>query len=82
MEKLWINENLINISVEELKPVTLIAKSKDIDKISQVFIECIKDKICSWVTTIYDVTFKDNTCNCVIWNENSHDYILEFTFEI
>ena len=70
------DEKVINIKQEDLEPVIEMAKSKDEEKTREALVECTKDKF------IYDVQFEDNVCECRVWDEIRHDYILELTFDL
>ena len=76
------NESLINVSLEDLKPVMDAAKDGNEAKVTQALIDCTKGKFIRDHLKIFDVTFEDNVCECSIWDELKHDYILELAFDL
>ena len=76
------NESLINIRLEDLNPVIEVAKNKDEAQTTQALIEATKDKFLKNHVNIFDVTIEDGICECSIWDELKHDYILELAFDL
>lgn len=76
------NESLINVRLEDLQPVMDAAKSNNEAQVTQALIESTKGKFKKNHINIFDVTLKDGVCECSIWDEIKHDYILEFAFDL
>lgn len=76
------NESLINVRLEDLQPVIDAAKSNNEAQVTQALIESTKGKFKKNHINIFDVTFEDGVCECSIWDEIKHDYILEFAFDL
>lgn len=76
------DEKVIYVKQEDLEPVIEMAKSKDEEKTREALVECTKDKFLRSHLAIYDVQFEDNVCECRVWDEIRHDYILELTFDL
>lgn len=76
------DEKVISVKQEDLTPVLNAAETLDENIVREALVDCTKNKFLRSHLAIYDVQFEDNICECSVWDEIRHDYILELTFEI
>lgn len=76
------DEKVINVKQEDLTPVLNAAETRDENIVREALVDCTKNKFLRSHLAIYDVQFEDNVCECRVWDEIRHDYILELTFDL